>query len=88
MDNCSLKAVSLMFLLLPFLLSSCARRKRLLLLLLIYSKKLIYETQNNLYQLRTHMSTLIMWHNRFSESENEAAEVHIPRHRDPKTKKL
>ena len=33
------------------------------------------------------MWTLIMWHNRFSENENEAVETHIPRHRDPKTKK-
>ena len=33
------------------------------------------------------MSTLIMWHNRFSENENEAVEAHIPRHRDSKTKK-
>ena len=32
------------------------------------------------------MSTLIMWHNRFSENENEAVEAHIPRHRDSKTK--
>ena len=28
-----------------------------------------------------------MWHNRFSESENEAMDAHIPRHRDSKTKK-
>ena len=40
-----------------------------------------------MHQLTTHMWTLIMWHNRFSENENEAAEAHIPRHRDPKTKK-
>ena len=33
------------------------------------------------------MSTLIIWDNRFSENENEAVEVHIPRHRDLKTKK-
>ena len=32
------------------------------------------------------MSTLIMWHNRFSGNENEAVETHIPRHRDSKTK--
>ena len=50
-------------------------------------KRLIYEIQNNLHQLTTHMSTLIMWHNRFSENENEAVEAHIPRHRDSKTKK-
>ena len=31
------------------------------------------------------MSTLIMWHNRFSENGNEAVEAHIPRHRDSKT---
>ena len=28
-----------------------------------------------------------MWHNRFIENENDAVEVHIPRHRDSKTKK-
>ena len=33
------------------------------------------------------MLTLIMWHNRFSENENEAVEAHIPRHRGSKTKK-
>ena len=50
-------------------------------------QKLIYEIQNNLHQLTTHMWTLIMWHNRFIENENEAAEAHIPRHRDSKAKK-
>ena len=50
-------------------------------------KELIYEIQNNLHQLKTHMSTLIMWHNRFTENENEAVEAHIPRHRDSKAKK-
>ena len=50
-------------------------------------QKLIYEIQNNLHQLTTHMSTLIMWHNRFSENKNEAVEAHIPQHRDSKTKK-
>ena len=50
-------------------------------------QKLIYEIQNNLYQLTTYMSTLIMWHNRFSENEKEAVEAPIPRHRDSKTKK-
>ena len=44
------------------------------------------------------MLTFIMWHNRFSENENEAMEPHIPRHipiqdqksrhRDSKAKKL
>ena len=29
----------------------------------------------------------IMWHNRFSENENEAVETYIPQHRDVKTKK-
>ena len=47
---------------------------------LIYGYKIICK-------LATHMSTLIMWHNRFSENENEAVEAHIPRHRDSKTKK-
>ena len=39
-------------------------------------KRLIYEIQNNLHQLTTHMLTLIMWHNRFSENENEAVKTH------------
>ena len=26
------------------------------------------------------MLTFIMWHNRFSENENEAMEAHVPRH--------
>ena len=52
-----------------------------------FFKRLIYEIQNNLHQLTTHMLTLIMWHNRFSENENEAVEAHIPRHRGSKTKK-
>ena len=47
-------------------------------------KRLIYDIQNNLHQLTTHLSTLIMWHNRFSEDENEAVEAHISRHRRPK----
>ena len=51
-------------------------------------KRLIYEKQNNLHQLRTPMSTLIVWHNRFSDKENKTAEAHIPRHQDSKTKKL
>ena len=50
-------------------------------------QELIYEIQNNLHQLTTHMLTLIMWDKRFSENENEAVEAHIPRHRDSKTKK-
>ena len=33
------------------------------------------------------MSTLIMWHNRFSESESEAVEAHILQYRDSKSKK-
>ena len=33
------------------------------------------------------MSRLIIWHNRFSENENEAVGAHIPRHQDLKTKK-
>ena len=47
MDNYySLKAVTLMFLLLPFLFSSFARKRNSL--LSYYLKKLIYEAQNNL----------------------------------------
>ena len=82
-DKCSLKAVTLMCLLLSFFLSSYSHKE-----IITYSfKRRIYETQNNLHQLTTHMSTLIMWHNRFSENENEAVEAHTPRHRDSKTKK-
>ena len=84
MDNCSLKAFSFMFLLLPSLLSTFARKKIIIITHLF--KILIYETQNNLHQLTTHMSTLIMWYNRFSENKNEAVETHMPRHRDSKSK--
>ena len=54
-------------------------------------KKLIYETLNNFHQLTTHISTLTMWHNRFSKNENKAVGVTIslhrkPQHRDSKTK--
>ena len=84
MNNCSLKTVTLMILLLPFLLSSFAWKKLIIITHLF--KKLIYETQNNLHQLTTHMSTLIRWHNRFNENESEVVEVHIPRHRNSKTK--
>ena len=42
MNNCSLKAVALMFLLSPFLLSSFARKK---LIITHLFKKLIYETK-------------------------------------------
>ena len=38
-------------------------------------------------ELTTHMSTLIMWYNRFSKNENKAVEAHIPQHQDSKTKK-
>ena len=82
MDNCSLKAVTLMFLLLPFFVFIIRSKNKLIISLF---KKLIYETQNDLHSLK--MWTLIMWHNRFSENENEAVETHIPRHRDSKTKK-
>ena len=53
-----------------------------------FFKRLIYEIQNNLHQLTTHMLTLVMLHNRFSENENEAVEAHVPQHRYSKTKKL
>ena len=43
-------------------------------------QKLIYEIQSNLHQLTPHMSTLIIWHNRFSENENETKK---PWHRVP-----
>ena len=52
-----------------------------------FFKRLIYEIQNNLHQLTTHMLTLVMWHNKFSENENEAVEAHVPQHRYSKTKK-
>ena len=67
-----------------FILSSIIRMKELITHLF---KRLIYQMQNNLHQLTTHMSTLIMWHKRFSENENEAVEAHIPRHRDSKAEK-
>ena len=82
MANCSLKAVTLMFLLLPFFVLIIRSKKKLIIISLF--KKLIYEAQNNLHQLT--MSTLIMWHNRFSENDSETVETHIPRHRDSKTK--
>ena len=31
-----------------------------------------------MHQLTTHMLTLHMWHNGFSENEKEAMEAHIP----------
>ena len=52
---------------------SFAKKKKLIAHLF---KRLIYEIQNNLHQLTTHMLTLIMWHYRFSENENEAVEAH------------
>ena len=58
-DKCSLKAVTLMFLLLSFFLSSYSHKKTYYYLF----KRGIYEIKNNLHQLTTHMSTLIMWHN-------------------------
>ena len=33
------------------------------------------------------MLTLIMWHNRLSENENEVVETHITRYQESKTKK-
>ena len=85
MDNCSLKAITMTLLLLPLLLTSFARKNLITITPLF--QKLIDETQNNLHQLTTHMSTLILWHSRFSENENEAVEAHIPRHRDSKARK-
>ena len=60
-----------MFLLLSFFLS---HKKNLIAHLF---KRLIYEIKNNLHQLTTHMLTLIMWHYRFNENENEAVGAHI-----------
>ena len=40
-----------------------------------------------MHEFTTRMSTLIMWHNRFSENGNKAMEAHIPRQQDSKTKK-
>ena len=57
-DNCSLKAVKLMFIPLSFFLSPIAREKKLIIITHLL-KGLIYEIQNNLHQLTTHMSTLI-----------------------------
>ena len=47
-------------------------------------QKLIYEIQNNLHQLTTHMSTLIMWHNRFVKTKTKPwrhiyHDIEIPR---------
>ena len=57
-------------------------------------KGLIYEIKNNLHQLTTHLSTLIMSHNRFSEEEKRllrhmytTSKTKKPRHRDSKPKK-
>ena len=86
LDNCSLKGLTLMCLLIIFLLSSFAPKKSYIITHLF--QKLIYETQNNLHQLTTHMSTLIIWHNRFSENYNDAVEAHITQYRDSKRKKL
>ena len=82
-DNCSLKAVTLMFLLLSFFLSHLLRKKFIIITHLF--RRLIYEIQNKLHQLNSHISTLIMRHSRFSE--NEGVEVHISRYRDFKTEK-
>ena len=72
-----------MFLLLPFFVFIIRSKRKLIIISLF--KTLICETQNNLHQLA--MSTLIMWHNRFSENENEAVETYIPRHWESKSKK-
>ena len=47
MDNCSLKPVMLMFLLLPFFVFVNRSKKKLIIISLF--KKLIYETQNDLH---------------------------------------
>ena len=47
MDNCSLKAVMLMFLLLPSFVFLIRSEKKLIIISLF--KKLIYETQNDLH---------------------------------------
>ena len=78
MDNCSSKAVTLCFYCYHFCFNHWLGKNLTIFTHLF--KKLIYETQDNLHQLTTHMSTLIMSHNRFSENENEAGEAHIPRH--------
>ena len=57
-----------MLLLLLFLLP--LYEKKLIIITYLF-KKLIYETRNNIHKLAIHMSTLIMWHNRFSEKESE-----------------
>ena len=83
MENCFLKAVTLMFLLLPFFVFIIRSKKKLIIISLF--KELIYKRQNDLHKLT--MWTLIIWHNRFSENENEVVETYIPRHLDSKTKK-
>ena len=47
-------------------------------------QKLIYEIQNNLHQLATHMSTLIMWHNSLVKTKTRSwrhiyHDIEIPR---------
>ena len=84
-DNCTLKAVPLMVLpVSSFFQNSLGKKTHY-----YYSlfKRLIYEIQNNVHQLTTYMSTLIMWLNRFSVNENEVVEAYMPRHRDSETKK-
>ena len=57
-----------------------------LIIITLYSKSQ-FMRQNNLHKLISHMSRLVMWHNKFSENENEAVLAHIPRHWDSRTKK-
>ena len=40
-----------------------------------------------MHQLTINSHVDVMWHNRFSENENEVVEAHLPRYRDSQTKK-
>ena len=53
-DNCSVKAVTLIFLLLSFFFHHSLGKKLIIITHLF--KRLIYEIQNNLHQLTTHIN--------------------------------
>ena len=81
-DNCFLKAFTLMFQLFSFLISSFAQKK---LIITHFFKKLIYETQS-FASITSDMWILIMWY-RFSEDKNKTVVINIPQNGDLKTRK-
>ena len=82
MDNCSFKAVSLMFLLLPFLFSSFARKR--IDCCLIIQKNSLWDAKAFALIINVDVDYV---DNKFRANENEAVQTHMPRHRDSKTKK-